>query len=159
MCNKKQKMEIRIENRKISVEEYQSTRKTTGWAMLDDVVVSKGLENDLHSVCIFDSNKLIGIGRVVGDGAIYFYIQDIIVIPEYKGKGIGKLIMNNIETYLINNTNNNSFVGLMAAEGVHAFYYKFGYAERAESKPGMFKMIKNKFLLRVLSNKKTCIYK
>ncbi len=134
-------MNIRIENRKICFDEFQTIRKTTGWAMLEDNVVKLGLKNDLYSVCIFDDDKLIGIGRVIGDGAIYFYVQDIIVIPEYQGKGIGKKIMDNIENYLNNNTNNNSFVGLMAAAGVKEFYYKFGYSERPENKPGMFKMV------------------
>ncbi len=131
-----------VEIRKLRVEEYQSLRKTTGWDMLEDKVVSAALENDLFSLCVYDNEKLIGMGRVVGDGFIYFYIQDIVVIPEYKGKGVGKLIMENVEAYLSKTANNNSFIGLMAAEGVKEFYYKFGYRERPDSRPGMFKVVK-----------------
>lgn len=82
------------------------------------------------------------MGRIVGDGAIYFYIQDIIVIPSYQGRGIGLLIMNEIEAYLEENAFNNSFIGLMAADGVQKFYHKFGYLERAETQPGMSKLMK-----------------
>ncbi len=135
-------MNIRIEKRKISVEEYQTIRATTGWDMLGDSVVSQGMNNDLFSVLAFDGDKLVGIARIVGDGAIYFYVQDVIVVPEYKGKGIGKMLMSEVEAFLSENTNNNSFVGLMAAEGVKEFYYKYGYSERPESRPGMYKMIK-----------------
>lgn len=139
-------MKPKVEERNIKPNEYQTIRKTTGWDMLSDEVVSKGLKNDLYSVCVFDENKLIGIGRIVGDGAIYFYIQDIIVIPEYKGKGIGKLIMQHIEDYLNKTANHNSFIGLMAAIDVQKFYHQFGYTERPDSKPGMYKMIRKEII-------------
>lgn len=132
----------RIEIRKLNVDEYQILRGTTDWFTIEDKVVEKSLENDLFSVCVFDNETLVGMGRIVGDGAIYFYIQDIIVIPGYQGRGIGRLIMNEIETYLDENAYNNSFIGLMAADDVQKFYHKFGYAERAETRPGMFKMMK-----------------
>ena len=137
-------MNIKILNRAITAHEYQTIRSTTNWAVLDNSTVKKALCKDLYSVLAFDNDKLIGIGRVVGDGAIYFYIQDIIVIPEYQGKGIGKIIMQNIEEFLCKETNENSFIGLMAADGVQKFYYQFGYKERPENKPGMFKMINKK---------------
>lgn len=133
----------KIEARKLEVEEYQSLRKTTSWDMIEDDVVKKALENDLFSVCVYESEKLIGMGRVIGDGAIYFYIQDIIVAPEYKRKGIGKLIMKKVEQYISKTANNNSFIGLMAAAGVKEFYYTFGYTERPDNRPGMYKVIKH----------------
>ena len=133
---------VKIVRRKITVEEYQVLRGTTDWFQLEDHVVEKSLDNDLFSVCLFDDDKLVGIGRIVGDGAIYFYIQDIIVIPSHQGKGIGTLIMNEIESYLNDNAYNNSFIGLMAAEGVQGFYHRFGYKERDNNKPGMSKLMK-----------------
>ena len=135
-------MKYLIENRKIKVDEFQQMRATTGWAMLEDSVVERGLEKDLHSVCVSYNGKLIGIGRVIGDGAMYFYIQDIIVIPEYQKKGIGNLIMENIEDYIQKNTFNNSFIGLMAANGVKGFYNRYGFVERTDNRPGMSKLIK-----------------
>jgi len=135
-------MNYQVEQRKITVMEYQSIRSTTGWDMQSDEVVELALRNDLYSVCIMHNGKLVGIGRVIGDGAIYFYIQDIIVIPEYQKKGIGRLIMENVERYIEKSSFNNSFIGLMAANGVKDFYVKYGYTERPASKPGMSKMIK-----------------
>ena len=133
---------LRIEKRRLSVTEYQALRGTTDWFSVDDEVVEKSLKNDLFSVCVFDEKTLVGMGRIVGDGAIYFYIQDVIVSPSYKGKGIGVLIMNEIEAFLEENAFNNSFIGLMAADGVQKFYHKFGYLERAETRPGMSKLMK-----------------
>lgn len=132
---------LKVDSRKLGVAEYQSLRKTTDWGELDDSAIKIALENDLFSVCVMDQNKIVGMGRVIGDGAIYFYIQDLIVHPDYQGKGIGNLMMIEIEAYLKNNSHNNSFIGLMAAKGANEFYHKFGYSERSPDKPGMFKII------------------
>ena len=132
----------KIEKRKLRVDEYQSLRNSTGWNPIDDATVKIALERDLFSVCILDENQTIGIGRVVGDGAIYFYIQDIIVLPQYQNKGIGRMIMNQIESYLNFAARNNSFIGLMAAEGLKEFYEKFNFIERPTNRPGMFKIIR-----------------
>lgn len=133
-------MAISYNHRKLSVTEYQHLRATTGWDMLDDAVVKTALHNDIFSISAYDNDHIIGMGRVIGDGAIYFYIQDVIVHPNYHGQGIGKLIMTEIEKFIHSHANQNSFIGLMAAEGVAHFYTQFGYRPRPENRPGMFKI-------------------
>ena len=133
-----------VEERKLSVYEYQLMRRSTGWYLIEDEVVKKALKNDLYSVAISDEDKLVGIGRVVGDGALYFYVQDVIVLPDYKGKGIGRLIMEAIENFIKHEARHNAFIGLMAASGVTNFYRQFDYEPRPESGPGMYKVIKLK---------------
>ena len=135
-------VEYTVKTGKIRVAEYQLLRHTTDWFQLEDNVVEKSLDNDLFALTVYEEERPVGMGRVVGDGAIYFYIQDIIVIPEYQGKGIGRLIMDNIEDWLSGASYENSFVGLMAAEGVSGFYERYGYLERPSSKPGMSKLMK-----------------
>ena len=135
-------MNIIVKHEDLTVDSYQYLRHTTDWFQLDDEVVRESLENDLFALTAYDGDKLVGMGRVVGDGAIYFYIQDIIVIPEYQGRGVGSIIMESIEAYLDSVAYNNSFIGLMAAEGVAEFYHRFGYKERPADKPGMSKLFK-----------------
>ena len=43
---------------------------------------------------------VVGMGRIVGDGAIYFYIQDVAVKPEHQGRGVGRQIMEHLLAYL-----------------------------------------------------------
>lgn len=133
--------DISLQLRKPTVADYQALRKTTGWSSLDDETVGTALKNDIFSICIAEGNKAIGMGRVVGDGAAYFYIQDVIVHPHFQKQGIGKMIMNEIEGFLAQNAPNNAFIGLMAAEGVERFYNKYNYRKRPSSRPGMFKTI------------------
>lgn len=134
-------MNIKIEQREISVSEYQTLRGSTDWEELSDETVKKGMEGSLFSVCFMVGGKIAGAGWIVGDGAIYFYIQDVIVLPEFQKTGLGDMIMEELEGWLKENAKQHSFIGLMAAEGVKDFYTRFGYAEREDSKPGMFKMV------------------
>lgn len=135
-------MKIRIEHKAPTTEEYQKLRNSTDWNKLQNSTVKKGLSNSLFSVCIYDDMKIIGIGRVIGDEAIYFYIQDVIVLPQYQKKGIGKIIMSEIEKYIKLHAHPGSFIGLMAADGVQEFYEHFGYQLRPNNRPGMYKKIR-----------------
>ena len=100
----------------------------------------RGLSNSLFGVIAVCDERMVGCGRVVGDDGIYFYIQDIIVLPEYQGKGIGRAIMDQVMKYLRSRATPNAFIGLMAAKEVAEFYEKYGFAKRAQNRPGMFRV-------------------
>ena len=131
-----------VEERKITVDEYMALRNSTKWQAVTNEQAGKALQNDLFSVCVSQNESIVGIGRMIGDGAIYFYIQDIIIAPELQNKGIGRLIMNSIDQYLNRNAPKGAFIGLMAAEGTHAFYQNFGFKIRPNDRPGMYKIMK-----------------
>ena len=44
-------------------------------------------------IAAFEGKQLIGMVRVVGDGASVILIQDLLVRPEYQRKGIGSQLM------------------------------------------------------------------
>lgn len=89
-----------------------------------------------------EHGKVIGCGRVVGDGGIYFYVQDVMILPAYQKQGLGRRIMDAIMAYISAHARSNSFIGLMAADGVAPFYYRYGFGERPPNRPGMFRMWK-----------------
>jgi len=123
-----------------TVEEYHRLREAVGWEKMDREPTEMGLHNSLYSVCVLFDGRVIGYGRVVGDGAIFFYIQDIMVQPEFQKKGIGRRIMSAIMDYLKVHARTDSFIGLMAAKDASKFYEKFGFEERPRDGPGMFKV-------------------
>ena len=123
-----------------TLEEYQRLRGAVGWGDVETKAIEVGLQNSLFSVCVILENEVIGCGRVTGDGGIYFYIQDIIVLPEFQGKRIGRRIMDAIMEYLEAHAHNGAFVGLMAAKGVSKFYERYGFKERPSDAPGMFRV-------------------
>lgn len=118
-------------------EEYQRLRRAVGWWDVETEATEIGLQNSLFSVCVVLENEVIGCGRVIGDGGIYFYIQDIIVLPEFQGKRIGRCIMDAVMEYLKAHAFDGAFIGLMAAKGVSKFYEQYGFKKRPSNAPGM----------------------
>jgi len=116
--------------------EYNYLRQKVGWGEYGIEVIEKALPNSLYSVCVFDDDQIIGMGRVIGDHGLCFYIQDIIVLPDYQGKSIGKNIMIRVMQYIELNSSNNSIIGLMSAFGKEEFYEKFGFTKRPNEKLG-----------------------
>jgi len=123
------------------VEEYQKLRAEVGWGTKNSEAIRLALSNSLFSVCVMSENNIIGFGRVIGDGGIYLYVQDIIVLPEFQGQGIEKCIMSAVMGYLNTHAFPGTFVGLMAAKEVSGFYEKFGFVKRPLEGPGMFKIM------------------
>jgi ribosomal protein S18 acetylase RimI-like enzyme len=134
-------MSLRFVHQSPGVDEYLKLRTAVGWRSLPEEVVRTGMQNSLFSVCVYEGEEVVGCGRVIGDGAIYVYIQDIIVQPEFQGRGIGLRIMEHIMDFIYSALPDEIFVGLMAAKDVADFYKKFGFMERPPGRPGMFTVI------------------
>ena len=62
----------------------------------DEKVSEKALANTMYSVSVYDDDKIIGYGRIIGDGICFLYIHDVMVIPKYQNKKIGSQIMNKL---------------------------------------------------------------
>lgn len=115
-----------------SSEEFNYLTDSVGWGIRENSVVETALNNTLYSLCVYDDNKLIGYGRIIGDETIFLYIQDIMVIPKYQNKHIGTGIMENLLTqineYKKINPNIRTYLG--ASKGKESFYEKFGFISR-----------------------------
>jgi GNAT superfamily N-acetyltransferase len=139
MWRGKMDQEVRVVEQTPSVEDYMRLRFAVGWTdPLDLDAVKTGLQKSLFSVCAIQDNHVVGYGRVIGDGCIYFYVQDIMVEPSFQNKKIGSQIMDATMKWIEDNAFENSFIGLMAAKGAAPFYYKYGFQEREADRPGMF---------------------
>ena len=125
-------MKIKYINRKPEANEYNRLTDSVGWEIRDEKIIKQALENTLYSLCVYDGDRLIGYGRIIGDKTIFLYIQDIMVIPEYQGKKIGTGIMTEllkqVEEYKKINPNIRTYLG--ASKGKENFYKKFGFISR-----------------------------
>jgi ribosomal protein S18 acetylase RimI-like enzyme len=92
--------------------------------------VEIALKNTLYSIVIFEDDRPIGIGRVVGDDRIVFFIKDVVVDPEFQKRSIGKLVMQSLLEYIGKKACSNAYVGLMATPNTEKFYRKFGFIQR-----------------------------
>ena len=91
--------------------------------------VKLAMENTLFRVSIFDDKKIIAKARVIGDKGLDYYIKDVVVIPEYQKKGIGRILINELLQYINDNgiKDTEIFVELCAMPEVIPFYQKFGF--------------------------------
>lgn len=72
--------------------------------------------------------KVIGMGRVISDGHSDAYIQDVVVLKEYRGQGIGANIIKTLADYCIRKKI--LWVGLVAEPGTYHFYRKTGFKDK-----------------------------
>ena len=93
----------------------------------------KALKNGLFNVSAICGGQVVGMGRLVGDGAMYWYLQEIVVLPEYQGKGIGKSIVNRLLEHIKSAAVPGTIIdiGLTAVKGKEPFYEKFGFLVRS----------------------------
>lgn len=73
----------------------------------------------------FENNKLIGMGRALSDQASDAYIQDVAVLKEFQGRGIGKKIIQILIAGL--NAWGVDWIGLIAQPGTTGFYETLGF--------------------------------
>lgn len=136
---------ITIKTNTIDVQDYLSIRAKVGWKELLETQAEKALENSLCVAGAYEDDQLIGMGRIVGDGAVICYIQDLIVDPEYQGKGIGSLLLNHLIGYVDQLRENDShmMLCLMCAKGREEFYKKHGFIARPTDNlgPGMIQYL------------------
>ena len=84
------------------LEEIINLYKSVGWTnYLERIdILEEAYANSLCVLGAYDSDRLVGIIRAVGDGQTIVFVQDIIVLPEYQRKGIGtKLLKAVMEKY------------------------------------------------------------
>ena len=96
----------------------------------------RSAKNSVFGVCVYDSDKIIGMGRIVGDGIICFYIQDIFVVNEYRNKQVGTLILNNLLMYIKEHAEKGSTIALFSHIGTENFYKHFGFLIREKNGKG-----------------------
>ena len=72
-----------------------------------------------------ENNNLIGLIRIIGDSTYEYYISEVMVLPEYQGKGIGTKLMKATLDYCKKDGFMKIF--LTAAKGREKYYRRFGF--------------------------------
>ena len=87
-------MEIK-EYQKYNEEEILKLYAEVGWIAYtqDPKALREGYGNSLLTLAAYENEELLGIIRVVGDGATIVFIQDILVFPEHQRKGVGSALL------------------------------------------------------------------
>ena len=132
---------IEIKENVLDVNTYLYLRQQVGWIQLSNTQAQKAIENCLYNVCAYEDGKPVGMGRIVGDGAVISYIQDLVVIPSAQGKHIGSRLLDTLKKYVegIAEPGCRMMLCLMCAKGREEFYLRHGFTARPTDSlgPGM----------------------
>ncbi len=71
------------------------------------------------------TSRAVGMGRVISDGVSDAYIQDLVVLPSYRGRGIGTMILSTLLDHC--RSAGVTWVALVAEPGIEAFYTPRGF--------------------------------
>jgi len=111
-------------------EAFKSLRDMTGWGEISLEQADSAITGSLHFICLQKKSNLIGMARLVGDGALNLYIQDVVIHPDYRGQGYGKRLIAALLDIAQDTYSSAITVGLMAAEGQEGIYKSLGFQSR-----------------------------
>lgn len=92
--------------------------------------IRKSIEN---SLCygLFHGEKQIGFARIVSDLSTIYMLSDVFVLESYRGRGLGKWLMECI----VNSPELKNLIGLLATKNAQGLYRKYGF--RSPNDPRM----------------------
>ncbi len=129
------KLELRHE--RPSVEQYLALRMEAGLSAMSAEGAEIGLPRSIFAVTLYEEGALVGMGRVVGDGGCFFQVTDIAVKPSCQGRGLGKIIMREIRSFL-DTVPDRSYISLIADGEAARLYAQYGFEPGMPDSQGMF---------------------
>lgn len=136
---------VQLVEDQLDIDTYMELREAVHFQKLSRDQARRGLDNSLYTLVAYKDGKAVGMGRIVGDGAIICYVQDLIIRPEVQGEGIGGLILESLKSFVTNTgfEGTTMMFDLMCAKGREPFYKKHGFIARPTDDlgPGMIQYL------------------
>lgn len=121
-------MEITIsETKEINIQDILILYKANEWSSANKPnELYRALLNSETLITAWEGKKLVGLGNAISDGFLTVYYPHLLVLPEYQGKGIGKLIMDKMQEKY-----GHFHMQMLTADGRSVDFYKKNGFERA----------------------------
>ena len=122
ISNDKTLLDIPLIHQYLSVESYWAKGRSLE-------TIKTTIEN---SMCfgVYNEQQQVGFARVVSDRAIFAWIMDVFILPDFQGNGLGKKLMANIMSHP--ELQNLSRWGLGTLDA-HGLYKQFGFSPIADT--------------------------
>lgn len=99
--------------------------KRSYWAQNRSIErIEKSIEN---SLCygVYSENRQVGFARVVTDYSVFYYLCDLFILEDYRGKGLGKFLTKCVvETPELKNAR-----GMLNTKDAQGLYRQYGFLE------------------------------
>lgn len=116
-------------------EDFCRLRIISGLTPRSPEAAKHALPRTFHGVYIEYSGLIVGMGRIVGDGALNFEIVEVAFDPEHQGKGLGRKIMEALMSWLGQDAPAGAYITLIA--DVPELCEKFGFKSVRPESEGM----------------------
>lgn len=122
--------ELTVQYNTLTAEEFISLWESVWDGAPTFEQVTLGLQHTLFRVSVWDGDKVVAMARMIGDLGLDYYIKDVVVRPEYQGRGIGRRMINELLKFIDDNgvPGTEIFVELCAMPDKIPFYEKFGFS-------------------------------
>ena len=111
-------------NESISPEAMADLRESVGWNRMEKEYGNPLMTSFFH-IAVYDGDLLVGFVDSVSNGVTDAYIQDLIVRPDYQGKGIGTDLMKKMIASL--KEKHIYMISVIFEESLKPFYDRFGF--------------------------------
>ena len=111
-------------NKTVSVKALADLREFVGWNRMEREYENPHFMSYYH-IAVYEDKELIGFVDCVSNGVTDAYIQDLMVHPDYQGKGIGTDLMNKMIAYL--KQKHIYMISVVFEEKLKSFYERFGF--------------------------------
>ncbi len=132
-------IEVEVIHKAPSPKEYVALRMAAGLSPRNEQNAAIALKHSIFSVSLRKNGKLVGMGRIIGDNGCFYQVVDIAVSPDMQGKGLGKIIMENLIDYIDNHVPTDAYVSLIADVPADQLYQKFDFEYTAPNSVGMYR--------------------
>ncbi|MEM9451226.1 MAG: GNAT family N-acetyltransferase [Cyanobacteria bacterium P01_E01_bin.6] len=127
-------------DREIDLYDLEELCDAVGWSRRPLRKVKKAIQHSFLVVSMWEQKgsrrRLVGFSRATSDHAFNATIWDVVVHPDYQGKGLGKALMRHVIKKLRNEDISN--ITLFADPHVVEFYQNLGFMSDPEGIKGMF---------------------
>jgi GNAT superfamily N-acetyltransferase len=121
---------VSIVSRIPTPKEYMELVLAVGWdKYVTHSMVDKVLAAPVYSVVAAEaaSGKVIGCALLLSDQVTFYYVKDVMVLPDWQSKGVGSMLMKEITRWLDQNASESAFIGLFTGENLAPFYKQFDF--------------------------------
>ena len=121
-------IDYEIVERLPTADEHEALFHSVGWDdHMDARARAASLTGSLHGVVALSRGVAVAMARVVGDGAYYFYLQDVVVHPDHSENGLGPRLTSALIDWIRSRAQPTAFIGLFASPEAEEMYADLGF--------------------------------
>lgn len=131
-------MEFQIIDNQLHTDDFLRLFAAAGWGDVPRNMAQTAIQNSYATFSVVYEHQTIGMARLLGDGAMAFFLKDFVIDPAFQGRGLGRLLLQHIEAYIRARLQPGwtGYLQLISARGKEDFYLKSGYAAHPHDHSG-----------------------